>query len=158
MTQCLFLDDAMLNILMLIKEGHPKFTGFVENKLKNGHEHVMITNLYIIWPPSSLMHSLSLLRMLRRSLGMYLCPSPVDCVAIFQSAGILIWVMWQLERDTSHVPAGVEYPRGGRLEMEQDPEGQSWGYGMTSLHTVPSHIVGMEALPYWKRKLFSKVR
>ena len=27
--------------------------------------------------------------------------------------------------------------------MEQDPEGQSWGYGMTSMLTVPCYIAGM---------------
>ena len=36
--------------------------------------------------------------------------------------------MWQLGRDTSHVPAGLDCPRGGRLEIDQDPEGQSRGY------------------------------
>ena len=81
-------------------------------------------------------------------------PPPIECVAVFQPAGILIRVMWQLERDTSHVPAGVEYLRGGRLEMRQDQEGQSSGYGMTSLKTAPCHIAGMGALSYWNRKLF----
>ena len=33
--------------------------------------------------------------------------------------------MWQLGRDTSHVPAVLEYPRGGRLEMDRGPKGQS---------------------------------
>ena len=70
-------------------------------------------------------------------------PDPVECLVVFQPAGIMIWVMWQLERDTSYAPAGVEYPRGGPLEMEQDPEGQSWGYGMISLQTVPCQIAGM---------------
>ena len=36
--------------------------------------------------------------------------------------------MWQLGRDTSHVPASLDYPRGGGLEMDQDPEGLSRGY------------------------------
>ena len=36
----------------------------------------------------------------------------VKCVAIVQSAGVPVQVMWQLERDTSHVPAGLEHPRG----------------------------------------------
>ena len=51
--------------------------------------------------------------------------------------------MWQLGRDTSHVPVGLEYPRGGQLEMDRDPEGQARGYDMTSLQTVPCHIAGM---------------
>ena len=42
--------------------------------------------------------------------------------------------MWQ-----HHVPAGLEYPRGGRSEMDLDPEGQSRGY---DLQTVPFHIAG----------------
>ena len=58
--------------------------------------------------------------------------------------------MWQLGRETSHVPTGVEYPRGGRLEMDQDPEGQSMGYDMTNLQTVPGHSAGMGVLLYWK--------
>ena len=52
----------------------------------------------------------------------------MECVAIVQPADVPIPVMWQLERDTSHVPAGLDYPRGGRLEMDQDPEGQSREY------------------------------
>ena len=44
----------------------------------------------------------------------YACVPPplVDCVAIVQLAGIPIRAMWQLGRDTSHVPAGFERPRG----------------------------------------------
>ena len=38
-----------------------------------------------------------------------------------------------------HVPTGLEYPRGGRSEMDLDPEGQSRGY---DLQTVPCHIAG----------------
>ena len=70
----------------------------------------------------------------------------MECVAIVQPDGVPIWEMWQLGRDTSHVPASLEYPRGGRLEMDQDPESQSWGYDMISLQTIPSHIAGMETL------------
>ena len=36
--------------------------------------------------------------------------------------------MWQLGRDTIHVPAGLDYPRGGRLVIDQDPVGQTRGY------------------------------
>ena len=45
-----------------------------------------------------------------------------------------------------HVSTGQEYPRGGQSEMDRDPEGQSRGYDMTSLQTVPWHIAGMLAL------------
>ena len=55
------------------------------------------------------------------------------------------------------VSAGLEYPQGGGSEMDQEPEGQSSGYDMTRLQTVPSHIVGMLALSCWKRKLFPTV-
>ena len=33
-----------------------------------------------------------------------------------------ISVMRQLRRDTGHVPAGLEYTRGGPLEIDQDPD------------------------------------
>ena len=36
--------------------------------------------------------------------------------------------MWQLGSDTSHVPADLDYPSGGRLEMDQESEGQSRRY------------------------------
>ena len=65
-----------------------------------------------------------------------------------QPGGVPIWVMLQLARDTSHVPKGLEYPRGGRLERDQDPEGRSREYEMTSFQTVPCHIAGMGALSY----------
>ena len=43
-------------------------------------------------------------------------PPNVEYVANVQPAGVSIWVMWQLGRDTSHVPAGLEYPRVGSLK------------------------------------------
>ena len=43
-------------------------------------------------------------------------PPNVEYVANVQPAGVPIWVMWQLGRDTSHVPAGLEYPRVGSLK------------------------------------------
>ena len=49
-----------------------------------------------------------------------------------------------------HVPAGLEYPRGGQPEMDLDPEGQSRGY---DLQTVPYHVADILVLSYWKRKL-----
>ena len=57
---------------------------------------------------------MSLLCMLRRSLCIHLYPTPVDNVATVQPAGVPFWVMWQLEKDTSHEPDGFEYPNGGR--------------------------------------------
>ena len=36
-----------------------------------------------------------------------------------------------------HVSAGLEYLRGGRSEIDRDPEGKSSGYDMTGLQTVP---------------------
>ena len=56
------------------------------------------------------------------------------------------------------MPASHEYRRGDRLKMGRDPEGQSGGYDMTSLQTVPYHIAGMGALSCWKSKLFPTVR
>ena len=62
--------------------------------------------------------------MLGRSLVIRLYPiPPVENVAIVQPAGVLIQVMWQLGRNTSHVPASLEYSRGGRLEIGRDLEG-----------------------------------
>ena len=54
-----------------------------------------------------------------------------------------------------HVPAGLEYPRGGGSEMDPDLERQSRGYDMTSLQTVPCHIVGVLALSLAKEKIVS---
>ena len=44
---------------------------------------------------------------------------PVECIAIVQLASVPVRVMWQLGRDTSHVPAGLEYPTGVRLGIDQ---------------------------------------
>ena len=57
-----------------------------------------------------------------------------------------------------HVPASLEYPRGGLSEIDRDLEGQSRWYDMTSLQTVPCHIASMVALTCEKRKLFPTVR
>ena len=53
-----------------------------------------------------------------------------------------------------HVSAGQDNHMSGRSEMDQDPEGQLRGCGMTTLQTVPGHIAGILALSCWKRKLF----
>ena len=84
-------------------------------------------------------------------------PPPVECAAIVKPAGVPILVMWQLGRDTSHVPDGLDYPRGGWLEMDRDPEVQSRGYYMTSLQAVPCHNAGMVALSCWKRNCFQQL-
>ena len=42
-----------------------------------------------------------------------------------------------------HVSAGLEYPRSGQSVMDREPEGQSIGFDMTSMQTVPCHIAGM---------------
>ena len=91
---------------------------------------------------------MSLWGIFRRSLDINVYPTPppppVECIAIVKPAGVPIWILWQLGRDdASHVPASLNYPRGGRLEMDRDQEGQSRGYDMTSLHTVPCHISDM---------------
>ena len=82
---------------------------------------------------------------------------PRGSLGIVKPAGVAMREMWQLGRDTSHVPAGLKYPRGGRLEMDPDPEGQSMGYSITTLKTVPCHIAGMGALSCWKRRLVPTV-
>ena len=55
-----------------------------------------------------------------------------------------------------HVSSGIEYPRGGRLEMDRDLEGQSRGYDMTSFQTVLCHIAGMLAMSCWKGNCFQQ--
>ena len=80
-------------------------------------------------------------------------PPPVECVGIVQPAGVQIRVMWQLGRDKRHVPAGVEYPKGGLLEI--DPVKGVW---YDQLQTVPCHVAGMRALSYWKRNLLPTVQ
>ena len=67
----------------------------------------------------------------------------MECVATIQSAGVPFLEIWQLGRDTRHVPDGLEYLKGGRLDMDWDSEGQSRWYDITSLQTVPCHIVGI---------------
>ena len=42
----------------------------------------------------------------------------MQCIFIVQPAGVMVRVMWQLGRDTCYVLSGLEYPRGGRLEMD----------------------------------------
>ena len=61
-----------------------------------------------------LIHPMSILRL--EDACVYL---PVECIAIVQQAGVPVKVMWQLGRDTSHVPACLEYSRAVRLEIDQ---------------------------------------
>ena len=48
--------------------------------------------------------------MLRRSLSIHLYSTPVENVANVQPAGVPLWVMWQLGKDTSHEPEGSNIP------------------------------------------------
>ena len=86
------------------------------------------------------MYSMSPLRMLRRSLVTHLYPIPCGmrchCKTSLRSDSGNVAV----GQDRSHVPACLEYPRGRRLEMDRNPEGQSRGYDMISLQTVPCHL------------------
>ena len=50
---------------------------------------------------------------------------PVECVAIVQPVGVPVRVMWQLGSNTSPVPAGIEDPRGVRLEAAWN-RGSEW--------------------------------
>ena len=77
----------------------------------------------------------------------------MECVVIAKDSGNVAAGMGY-----DHVPAGLEYPRDGRSEMDRDPEGQSRWYDMTSLQTVPYHIARMVALTPWKRKVFPTAR
>ena len=74
------------------------------------------------------MHAVSLLCMLRRSLRVFLCGMPCQCSTIRHYSS----VMWQLERDTSHVLIGLEYPKGIRLGIDQGYGWPIYSVGMTS--------------------------
>ena len=95
--------------------------------------------------------------MLRRSLCIHLYPSSPCGMCCYCSTS---WRSFlgnvATGKDTSHVPDGFEYPKGGRLEMDGDSEGQSRGYDITSLQTVPCHIVGMESFSCLKRNCFQQ--
>ena len=84
-------------------------------------------------------------------------PPLVEYIAIDQPASVQNSGNVAAGKGYDHVSAGLEYPRGGRSEMDRDPEGQSGGYDMTSFLTVTCHIAGMLALSCWKRKLFATV-
>ena len=57
----------------------------------------------------------------------------------------------------NHVSASLENPRGSQSEIDWDLKGQSRGYDMASLQTVPCHIAGMMVLSCWKREMFLTV-
>ena len=46
----------------------------------------------------------------------------------------------------NHVSTSLEDPRGGQLDIDWDLKGQSRGYDMASLRTVPCHTAGMLVL------------
>ena len=46
----------------------------------------------------------------------------------------------------NHVSASLENPRGSQSEIGWDLKGQSRGYDMASLQTVPCHIAGIVLL------------
>ena len=94
--------------------------------------------------------------MLKRSLGLYLHPL-VEYIVNAQPVRVQIRGNVAAETGYNHVSPSLAYPRGGRSEMDWDPEGQLRGYDMTSLQTVPCHIAAMLALFCWKRKLFPTV-
>ena len=45
--------------------------------------------------------------------------------SLFNQGAFQFGIVLQLGRDTSHVPIGLDYPGGGRLERDQDLEGRS---------------------------------
>ena len=143
---------------MLIKRRPSQFTGFVENKYR--HEHIMIINLYIL---SQILYDRNLYECILwgfcaclkeawgcnpTSRGIHYHCSTSQCSNLGNVAA---------GKGYDHVIACLEYPRGGQMEMDRDPEGHSRGDDMTSLQTVPCHIAGMLALSCWKRKLFPTV-
>ena len=134
----------MYNILMLIKRGPSKFTSFVENEYR--HEHVMITNLYIL---SHILHDchlyhINLLRILWRSLSIHLYSHPHPC-------GTRHHCSTSRRSDSGNVAAGKEYMPCTRLSRIS----QRWAvgdgleilrYGITRLQTVPCYIAGIVLL------------
>ena len=57
----------------------------------------------------------------------------------------------------NNASASLEDPRGGKSEIDWALKGQSMGYDMVSLQTVPYHIAGMLVLSCWKREMFLTV-
>ena len=92
---------------MLIKRRPPHLYDF-ENNYR--HEHVMNDNKfiycssYLVWPPPLWMHSMSLWRILKRSLGLYPSHPLWNVLPIVKLASVPIWEMWRLGRDTIMYP------------------------------------------------------
>ena len=57
----------------------------------------------------------------------------------------------------NHVSASLENPRGSQSEIDMDLKGQSRGYDMASLQTVPCNIGGILVLSCWKSEMFLTV-
>ena len=95
--------------------------------------------------------------MFTRSLWLYPTPRGIHCHRSTSMCSNLGNVA--AGKGYDHVSAGLEYPRGSRVEIDRDPKGLSRRYDMTSLQTVPCHIAGMMglllALSCWKKKLVS---
>ena len=88
------------------------------------------------------MHSMSILRMIKRSLGLYSTPLwnelPFSTSWCSKSGNVAAG------KGYNHVPASLEYPRGGRSEMDRDPEGQPRGYD-----TLPACKQSLAMLQVW---------
>ena len=122
------------------KKAAPKFTDLFENKYR--HEHVMITNICIV---SHILYDRHLYESILCAFSACLkevwgCTPPPCGMHCHSSTS---WCSKAAGKGYNHVSAGLEYPKGGRSEMDRDPEGQSRGYDMTSLQTVPCHIASM---------------
>ena len=143
---------------MLIKRRPPQLTGFVENKYR--HEHVMITNLYIL---SHILYDrhlyecilLAFCACLKEAWG---CTHLrlVECTVTLQPASFPIWEMWRLGSDTIMYPP-VQVIHDWSIRDCLGPGRPVKGYDMTIFQTVPCHIARMSALSCWKRKLFPTV-
>ena len=57
----------------------------------------------------------------------------------------------------NNTSASLEDPRGGKSEIDWALKGQSMGYDMVSMQTVPCHIAGMLVLSCLKREMFLTV-
>ena len=63
------------------------------------------------------MHAMSLLRMLKRSLGLYPLHPLWNALFIVQLASVPIREMLTAGKGYDHVPSSQAYPRGGQSEM-----------------------------------------
>ena len=70
---------------------------------------------------------MSLLHVLKISLGLYPNPTLVECIVIVQPASVPIRGNVAAGMGYDHVPNSLDYPRDGLSEMDRDPEGQSRG-------------------------------